>query len=187
MTDYTPIIDQLDNIEQQITDLANAVIKLPDENTVVSWPPSIKRVSGDNIHEVFDIEESEDSFAQFIVMDRSNEIFQLVLEKQDAPFAQVESIDEIYSVVTDVLTVATRAKQPTDCSDEKIGMIHLNRAANNIARNSRRGAGNVVIGDYLIYNGEKKQDQILQIQKHNGKYQVFVHPAIQELVEPLTF
>ena len=63
---------------------------------------------------------------------------------------------------------------------EDVQQFGMNRAANLIARNSRRGAGNTQWENVLFYTGGNSSDCPIIVAEHDGKYGVFKHPQFEK-------
>jgi len=96
------------------------------------------------------------------------------------PTLKTTDADEVINFIEQALNSAITGKQAWG-NDE----ISIKRAANEIARNSRRGVGNHSYNNKLIYIGTSLHDRPFQVFMYDDTYHVAIHPGINTMVELL--
>ena len=117
----------------------------------------------------------------FLVYRTDNDVITLAIMHVPQPTVSAGWINEVYEQLMLIFASLTTNKASWDKSNPPM----INQAANTIARNSRRGVGNVMCEDYLLYHGKHETDRIAHIIQQDGLYHIYVNPSADRMIEKL--
>ena len=138
----------------------------------------------DQLSEIFTsnaVNFTEDNFPKaFFLILKTDDPFGFEIISVKTPIFKSKLIDDVYQKIETILNELTSGKV---CFTANLAQEY---AALSIAKNTKRGQGNIRYKDYVIYHGSALHDQIFYLAKdQHNEYWLFLHPNAIDYIETI--
>lgn len=134
------------------------------------------------LEQVFAPRETNDYEGMFICVNPESDKY-IINFHQSEEFEEFQTLREAYEYIESRFYALTEDKEILD-STGIVLQVYLNELRNKIARESRRGYGNVIYKNFIFYDGDHiKADAMIGVWNVDGAYRVYENPNAKKYIQ----